>query len=82
MAGPQGLLHRFVKQPLSLKPTAGTQVQTRLRFIGLAAAQQVGEQVMVSIPVAMLVQRHQKHLVRLQVTKDGRAVVALTQGIA
>ncbi|MNE16452.1 hypothetical protein D3C80_1093960 [compost metagenome] len=79
---PQGLLHRLVEQPLALEPAAGTQVQARQRQAGLAAAQQVGKQMVIAVPAPMFVQRHQEYLMRLQVRDDLGAVVALTQGIA
>ncbi len=82
VAGTQRLLYRLVQQALLFKPATGTQLQTGKWFAGLPAAQQVGEQVMVAEPVAMLVQRHQKHLVRLQETQHSCAVLAATQGVA
>ena len=58
VTGAQGLLHRFVQQALAFEPAAGTQLQVGQRLAGLAAAQQVGEQMVIAEPVAMLVQRH------------------------
>lgn len=82
MAGPQGLLHRFVQQALPFEPAAGTQVQSRLGATGLPAAQQVGKQMVIAEPQPMLIQRHQEHLVGLQVAQDLGTVVPLAQGIA
>ncbi|MNN18460.1 hypothetical protein D3C81_1316680 [compost metagenome] len=82
MAGTQRLFNRLVQQTLGLEPATGTQIQTRQRFAGLAATQQVGEQVMVTKPVAVFVQGHQKHLMSLQKAQDVGAVLAVTQGIA
>ncbi|MNH06873.1 hypothetical protein D3C79_662520 [compost metagenome] len=82
MSGTQCLLHGFVEQTLGLEPATGTQVQLRRRFRRLTAAQQVGEQVVIAEPAAVLVQRYQEYLVRLQVTEDGGAVMAVAQGVA
>ena len=57
-------------------------MQSDLRFARLAAAQQVGEQMVIAEPVAMLVQRHKEHLMRLQEAQDGGTVVAATHRIA
>ena len=85
LTGTQGLLDRLVQAPLSAEPATGTQVQTRQRLRQLAGrigTQQIGEQVVVTEPVALLVQRHQKHLMRLQVLEHGGTVMAIAHRIA
>ncbi|MNJ63144.1 hypothetical protein D3C77_590220 [compost metagenome] len=64
-----------------MEPATGAQVQARQRQAGLAGAQQVGEQVMITEPAPVLVQRHQEHLVCLQVSKDLGTVMAFAQGV-
>ena len=83
--GPQRLLHRLVDQALGVKPATGAQVQTGRRQGGAflaAGAQQVGEQVVVAVPMALLVQRHQEHLMSLQIAQDFCAVMGLADGVA
>ncbi|MNZ20855.1 hypothetical protein D3C78_379160 [compost metagenome] len=83
LARAQGLLHGLVQQSLGTEPAAGPQVHAgRRQAGGGAGAQQVGEQVVIAEPVALLVQGHQEHLVGLQVAEDGGAVVALAHGVA
>ncbi|MNG05735.1 hypothetical protein D3C84_889450 [compost metagenome] len=57
-------------------------MQARQRQAGLAGAQQVGKQVVITEPAPVFVQRYQEHLVGLQVTEDLGAVMAFTQGVA
>jgi hypothetical protein len=60
-------------------------VQGRRRRTGgrqFARQQQIGEQVVIAEPAALLIQRHQEYLVPLQVLQDCRAVMGIAQGIA
>ncbi|MNX83745.1 hypothetical protein D3C86_1155200 [compost metagenome] len=85
VTGAQGLLHGLIEQSLGIEPAAGTQVQAGGRHHRLgsrARAQQIGKQVMVTIPVAVLVQRHQEHLVGEQEAQDFAAVMGVANGIA
>jgi hypothetical protein len=67
--GTQCLLHRLIQQPWPR--TSGRHADAaRQRLAGLPAAQQVGEQVVIAEPAPMLVERHQEHLMGLQVAQD------------
>ncbi|MNT65725.1 hypothetical protein D3C72_2037290 [compost metagenome] len=61
----QRLLHGLVEQALTMEPATSTQVQARQRQTGLSAAQQVGKKMVIAVPASVLVQRHQKDLMRL-----------------
>ncbi|KPZ00620.1 Uncharacterized protein ALO43_05488 [Pseudomonas tremae] len=79
----QGLFDRLVEQALSTEPAAGIQVQTSgLRACCLSRAQKIGKQVVIAKPVALLVQRHEKHLMRLQVAQYFAAVMGVPRRIA
>ncbi len=82
MPGTQRLLDSLIEQSLAVEPATGAQMQARQRQAGRPATQQVGKQVVVTEPTTALVQRHQKHLMRLQKTQNVGAVMALAQGIA
>ena len=85
MPGPQRLLHRLVDQALGVKPATGAQVQAGRRQGGAflaAGAQQVGEQMVIAVPVPLLIQRHQEHLMSLQIAQDFCAVMGLADGVA
>lgn len=83
MPGAQRLFDRFVQLALSAEPAAGVEVQTgRLRIGSLAGAQQIGKQVVITKPAALLVQRYQKHLMRLQITEHLDTVMAVARGVA
>ena len=74
----QRVLHRFGNQSLPLVPHAGAAVQAGHRF-GRHAARQplpqhLGKQMMVAIPLALIVQRHDKQVGALQLIQDELAV--------
>jgi hypothetical protein len=74
----QGVLHRFGNQSLSLKPYAGAAVQASHRFRWHPARQPVpqhiGKQVMIAIPVAVIVQRHDKQVGALKLLQNELAI--------
>ena len=70
VARAQGLLHGLIEQPLPFEPTTRTQVQRHQRLARLTATQQIGEQMVIAEPAPVLVERHQEHLVGLQVAQD------------
>ncbi|MNE21231.1 hypothetical protein D3C80_1143820 [compost metagenome] len=85
VTGTQSLLHRLIEQPLGIEPATGTQVQARGRHHRLGRrprTQQIGKQMMITIPMTMLVQRHQEHLVGKQEAQDLPAVMGVANGIA
>ncbi|MNO80131.1 hypothetical protein D3C76_713240 [compost metagenome] len=85
MSCPQRLLDRLIEQALGIEPATGAQVQARGRHHRLRAgpgAQQIGKQMVVTIPVAVLVQRHQEHLVGGQEAEDRGAVMGVAHGVA
>ncbi|MNK92023.1 hypothetical protein D3C87_1121410 [compost metagenome] len=85
VTGAQGLLHGLIEQPLGIEPAAGTQVQAGGRHYRLGSrprAQQIGKQMVVTIPMAMFVQRHQEHLVGEQEAQYFAAVMGVANGVA
>jgi len=85
MAGAQRLLHRFIDQALGIEPATRTQVQAGRRqnvTAGAPCAQQIRKKMVITVPMPLVVQWHQKHLVRLQVTQDFGTVVGFTHRVA
>ncbi len=85
MPGTQRLLHRFVEQALRIEPAAGAQMQGGVghhRLGDRPAAQQVREQMVIAVPVTVLVQRHQKHLMGEEKAQDLGAVMGFADGVA
>jgi hypothetical protein len=83
--GAQRLLHRFIEQALGIEPATGAQVQAGGRhhcLTGRPGAQQVGKQVVITIPVTVFVQRYQEYLMREQKTQDLGTVMRLANGVA
>ena len=85
VTGAQRLLHRLVDQPLGIEPATRAQVQAGRRqhvAAGTPRAQQVRKKMVITVPMPLLVKRHQEYLVRLQVTQDFGTVVGFTHRIA
>ena len=83
--GAQRLLHGLDRIVLLAVPAAGTQMQAGPGHLAggrRLAAQQVAEQVVVAEPAALVVQRHQEDLVRLEVFENRGAVRLFAQRIA
>ncbi len=85
IGGRHGIGHGRVHGALLLVPGAGATVQLWRPF-GVrcfqTSAQQVGEQAVVTVPLALLVQGDQEQIGLLQRRQGGRAVVAAGEGVA
>ena len=85
MAGAQRLLHRLVNQTLGVEPPTRPQVQAGGRqymAAGASSTQQIGKQMVITVPVPLLVQRYKEHLMGQQVAQDFGAVVGFAHAIA
>ena len=76
----QRVLHGFVNETVLFEPGAGTAVEVGHRCGGHAAyealAQNLRKQVMIAIPLAIVVQRHEKQIGVLKLVEDELAVAA------
>ena len=82
VAGRQRVPDRFFLETVGLVPFAGLQVLPALfRGVGLRA-QEIGEQLMVAIPVPRLVEPEQEHVGLLQVIELAPAVASPGHGVA
>src|SRR5918997_4371717 len=83
--GGERMPYRLAKVPVVLVPARGQEVQLVRKFGAFApqaAAQEVGEEVVVAGPPALVVQRDDEEVLRLQLLKHLLPVIAACEGVA